>query len=220
MSHERVDVAFRLDDRTHVMMIAKLEPLVGQSLSELRHLGAISGPVTFVQTRALGEWLCAVAMDGVRCLGDDDDVCPGAFGHGDMRFRRLEFLARRALEQFNRIPAADEGQAKLGKLVLQRRSIARQLVALLHADHASLLGLSKASFERRVAADFLQVVVRPTDRIGADANAHLNLRPAAASAPPRSHDARRRPPCAQRSQARPRPTKSRRLRSIPWDRCR
>ena len=65
-----------------------------------------------------------------------------------------------------------KAQAKLRELVLQRRAVARQLVALLHADDARLLRLGETGFQRRVAADFLQVVVAPADRIGADANAH------------------------------------------------
>jgi hypothetical protein len=74
VGHERVDVAFRLDDRAHVMMIAELQPLVGEPLSEFGQLGAVSGPVVFVQTRALRQRLGAVAMDGVRRFGYDDDV--------------------------------------------------------------------------------------------------------------------------------------------------
>ena len=215
MAHERVDVAFRLDDRAHVMMVAELEALVGQSLGELGHLGAVSGPVTFMQPRALGQRLRAVAVDGVRRLGHDDDVGPSAFGHCDMRFRRLELLARRTLEQLGRVPAANEAQAKLGELVLQRRSIAGQLVALLHADDAGFLRLSEAGLKGRVAADLLQVVVAPADRIGADANAHLSLQPAAASWPPRSRGARRRPPSGRRPPARRLPTRSRQRLSIP-----
>ena len=111
-------------------------------------------------------------MDGVRRLGHDDDVGPSAFGHGDMGFRRLEFLARGALEQFGRIPAADEGQAKLGELILERRAIGGQLVPFLHADDAGLFSLSETGLKRRVAADVLKIVVAPADRIGADANAH------------------------------------------------
>jgi hypothetical protein len=111
-------------------------------------------------------------MNAVRRLGHDDDVGARALCHGDVGFRGLEFVARRALEQFGRIPAADEGQAKLSKLVLERRAIGRQLVALLHADDACLFCLGEACLKRRVAADFLQVVIGPADRIGADANAH------------------------------------------------
>ena len=172
MGHECINVAFRLDDRAHVMMIAKLEALVGQSLGKLGHLGAIPEPVAFVQTRAFRQRLGAVAVDGVRSFGDDDDIGAGALGHGDMRFRRLEFIPRRALEQFGRIPAADKGQAELGELVLQRCAIGRHLVAFLHADDARFFCLRETGLKRRVAADVLQVVVGPADRIRADANAH------------------------------------------------
>ena len=220
VGHERVDVAFRLDDRAHVMMVAKLEALVGQSLGELGHLGAVSGPVTFMQPRALGQRLRPVAVNGVRRLGHDNDVGPCALGHGDMGFRRLELIARGTLEQFGRVPAANEGQAELGKLILERGAVAGQLVPLLHADDARFFCLGETCVQRRVAADFLQVVVGPADRVGADANAHFSLRPAAASSPPHSRDARRRPPSARRSPARRRPTRSRRRRSIPWDRFR
>ena len=54
VSHERVDIAFRLNDRAHVMMIAELEPLVGQALGELVSFAPYSDPIVFVQTQALG----------------------------------------------------------------------------------------------------------------------------------------------------------------------
>ena len=220
VSHEGVDVALRLDDRSHVMMIAELEPLIGKSLGEFGHFRPVGRPVAFSHPRALGQRLRAVAVDGVRGLGDDDDIGARALGHRDMRFRRLEFLARRPPEQFRRVPAADEGHAAGAEFRLQRRSVAGHLVPLLHADDARLLRFLEARFERRVAADLLQVVVGPADRIGADEDGHLSLQPAAASARPRRRGARRRPPSAPTLPAPQRPTRSRRRRSSRPDRCR
>jgi hypothetical protein len=52
--HESVDVALRLDDRAHVVMVAEFEAFVGDALSELSHLYAVAGPVAFVKPRTLG----------------------------------------------------------------------------------------------------------------------------------------------------------------------
>ena len=70
--------------------------------------------------------------------------------------------------------------------------LARELVAEFHALEPGLLRLGQAGFERRLAAEFAQVVVRPADGIGPDPDRHrllplslsISLRPAAARAPP------------------------------------
>ena len=46
-------------------------------------------------------------------------------------------------------------QAELGELGFQRGAVVGQLVALLHALEAGLLGFGEAGLQRRVAADFL-----------------------------------------------------------------
>ena len=220
--HEGVDVALRLDDRAHVVMIAELQPLVGEALGELGHLRAEAGPVALGQPRALGQRLRRGRRGSCSSVSATMTTsAPGALGHRDMRLRRLELLARRALEQFGRIPAADEDQAELGELGLQRGAVVRHLVALLHALDAGLPGLGEAGLERRVAADLLQIVVGPADRVGADANA-------SSQSPTRWSvqrvlvvaRARRRPPPARRPPAPRRPTRSRRRRSSRSDRCR
>src|SRR5271165_3460896 len=137
-----------------------------------------------------------------------------------MPFSRVELVARGALEQFGRIPAADEDHSERGELRLEGRPFAREFVAELHALDAGLIGFLKTRLERRRAADLLKVVVGPADRIGAEKNGHVSLQRAAASARLHSRGARRRPPPARKPPAPRRPTRSRRRRSTPWDRCR
>src|SRR5208337_1920955 len=165
--------------------------LVGETLGELGHLRAEAGPVALGEPRALRQRTRAIAVDRVRGLGDDDDVGARALRHGDMSLRHFELFARGALQELGRIPAADERHAIVGELVLQRRAVGGQLVALLHADDAGFPGLGEAGLERRVAADLLQVVVAPADRVGADAYAHVNLQ--RAGFPALSHNRGGRP---------------------------
>ena len=72
-----------------------------------------------------------------------------------MRFGEVEFLARRALQQFDRMPAADAGEAIRRQRRFQRGGLTRKFVAELHALEARLLGLGEAGLERRLAADLL-----------------------------------------------------------------
>jgi hypothetical protein len=62
--------------------------------------------------------------------------------------------------------------AALNSSRAERCAIARQLVTFFRADNAGFFCLGETGFERRLAADLLQVVVAPADRVGADANAH------------------------------------------------
>ena len=153
--HEGVDVGLGLHDRAHVVMIAELQTFVGDAAREFRHPRAERRPVAGGQLRALRQRRGAIAVDGVGAFGGDHHVGPGAFRHRDMGLRALELLARRAAQQFRRIPAADENEAELGELGLERGAVVGQLVALLHALEAGLPGFGQAGFERRVAADFL-----------------------------------------------------------------
>src|SRR5438128_1349564 len=109
--------------------------------------------------------------------------------------------------------------AELAELRLQRRAVARHLMALLHADDARLARFRQAGFERRLAADVLQIVVGPANRIGADAY-HLSPPGAEASALPRIPAA---PPALASAPTLPAsrpPTTRRRRRSRAAGRCR
>ena len=173
VGHEGVDVALRLDDRAHVMMVAERESLSGELLREFGHLCSEVSPVALAEPWTLRQRTRTIAVDAVRYFGDDDDVRARALRHGDMGPRSLEFVAGGTLEQFGRIPTADEYHSVFGQLVLQREPVGWHLVALLHAGDARFPCLGKAGFKRRIAADLLQVVVGPTDWVGADANGHF-----------------------------------------------
>ena len=83
--HERVDVAFRLDDRSHVVMVAELEALVGEPLGKFGHLRAEAAQSPLPSRGRSRQRPRPVAVDGVRRLGDDDDIGARALGHRDMR---------------------------------------------------------------------------------------------------------------------------------------
>jgi hypothetical protein len=118
VGHERVDVALRLDDRAHVVMVAEFEPLSVEAIGEFGHLRAEAGPVAFAEPGSLGEGSRPVAVDGVRRLRRDDDGRAGGFRHRDMGLGRFELLARGARQKFRRAPAADEDETELCELLL------------------------------------------------------------------------------------------------------
>ena len=71
------------------------------------------------------------------------------------------------------MPAADQDESMLVQDRAQFSGFARELVAELHAGEARGLGLAQTLFERNPAAQLLHVVIRPADRIGADADCHV-----------------------------------------------
>ena len=143
MRHKGVDVGFRLYDRAHVVVVAKLQAFIGDAACEFRHFRAKARPVLLRHMRALRERNGPVAVNRVRRFRCNKDVRASALGHRDMRLGGLEFLARRAPQEFRRIPAADEDHAELRELRLQRRAVARHLVALFHAFEAGFPALPR-----------------------------------------------------------------------------
>ena len=89
-----------------------------------------------------------------------------------MRLGALELLDGRAAEQLDRMPPSDTGHAVWFERRLQRLGLARKLVAEFHADDADLARLGETGLERRRAANLDEVVVRPADRVRADADRH------------------------------------------------
>ena len=149
-------------------------------------------------------------------------VAPAPFVIAMWPFAACEFVLGRALQQFGRIPAADERQAELARAwpSARRRRWAACGPSPCPTTPASR-GFGEAGLERRVAADLLQVVVGPADRVGAEADASfqsprrwicqrvlVSARAGADLAP------------ASRPPARRRPTRRRRRRSSRRGRCR
>ena len=153
-------------------MVAELQAFGGQEFGQFRDLGAIGGPLMGRERGAPRQREIAPTVDGVRGLGHDEDV--GA--HGDQEVAvglgEVELLTGRALEQFDRVPTADAGEAERREGGLERLGPTRKLVAEFHPLDARLLGLGEAGLERRVAADLLEVVVRPADGVCPDADRH------------------------------------------------
>ena len=124
MGHEGVDVALRLDDRAHVVMIAELSPCVEacseRSSSRQRRPSRL--PAAAARQGALGrpEWRSMSRRN--------HDGRAGPLVIAIWALGRFEFVIRVAREEFGRIPAADEGETKFGKLVLQRRAVLGNLL--------------------------------------------------------------------------------------------
>ena len=171
--HHRVDVVGAFDNGAHVVVIGDADAFGQGAVGDLRQPPSPFGPVAAAQTRPLRQRFGAVAMDGIGGLGEDQHVRAHRLQQIEMRPQRCHLGVGVALQQFSRIPAGDAGHAERLQRRLQRGGLARKLVAELHADEADLPGLGEACFQRGVAADLLQVVVGPADRVGADANGHV-----------------------------------------------
>ena len=83
-----------------------------------------------------------------------------------------ELVDRRVVEQVDGIPPRNKIHPERRQCRLQRSRLARKLVAKLHAFEARLARFGKANFQRRLPANFEQVVIGPADGIGADADGH------------------------------------------------
>src|SRR5229473_5352125 len=89
-----------------------------------------------------------------------------------MGLDRRELLLDRAVEQTAAVPARDQAQPVPFQDRPQNRRIAGKFVAELDSFEPRELRLGKAGFERRVAAQFRQIVVAPADRANAEAHGH------------------------------------------------
>src|SRR4030095_16068651 len=81
----------------------------------------------------------------------------------------LDLVGHRAARKMARIPARDARKAVTREHRAQRIRSARKLVAELEALVADRLALAERRLERRLAAERRQVVVRPRNRVDADA---------------------------------------------------
>ncbi len=90
-----------------------------------------------------------------------------------MVFREIELGLRIAFQQLDRMPAADARHTEGSQRRLQRIGLPGELVSQLHADETGLAGLGQTGLQRCRAADVLQVVIRPADRVCADADCHM-----------------------------------------------
>ena len=146
--------ASRLHDRAHVVMVDELHALgrsvlgdVGQPAAELR-------PVAGAITGRCDSGLRAVAMDGVRGLGEDEDVGAHRLQQVEMRPQRAASPRRRracssSVEYQPEMQARPNGASAAFSAV----GLARKLVAELHAVEAGLAapprGRSRAACRRR-----------------------------------------------------------------------
>lgn len=77
-----------------------------------------------------------------------------------------------ALQKLRRIPAGDAGHTEGRERSLQGLRLARKFVAQLHALEARLARLGQAGLERCLAANLLQIIVRPADGVRSDTDRH------------------------------------------------
>ena len=167
--HHRVDVGRRLHNRAHVVVKAEAHALGERHVGKLGPALADVGPLVVLEHRALRLRLVVVRVGG---LGEDEDIGAERLEEIEMRAQALHLLLRRPAQQFAGIPARDEVEPMRGENFLERHGLARKLVAELHPLEAGLLGLRQALFERRVAAEFRHVVIRPADGVRTETDWH------------------------------------------------
>src|SRR6185503_20392777 len=112
----------------------------------------------------------AIAVDAARDFGKNHGSCPQGFEQVLVWPHRLDLFVDRALEEPRAVPARHEIEAVLLEDRPEGRGVARKLAPELDAVVARELRLRQAGLERVLLAELGQVVVRPGERIDADAD--------------------------------------------------
>ncbi len=74
MFHQKVDLVFALNNRTHVMVIDECNTLRARIFGQCFNACTKLCPACFFQHRTFGERFAIVAMNGVRRFANDDDL--------------------------------------------------------------------------------------------------------------------------------------------------
>ncbi len=143
-----------------------------EMFGDVGQLGSEILPVAGSENRSARQFGRAIVADAAGGLGKDHDLAAKGDEQHEMILDRCDFRLDRALEQPPAVPAGDEGEAVPIEDRAQGLGAARKLVAELDACIAGKARLGETRLERRLAAEFGQIVVGPGDRIDPDTHAH------------------------------------------------